>query len=61
MVLSPDIVTIIVQIGLHCQFKKRKQQDENKRPAGKVISYSTVTDFARLRGLSTSQPRVIAA
>ena len=26
-----------------------------------AIIYSTVTDFARLRGLSTSQPRVIAA
>ncbi len=26
-------------------------------PIGGVSCYSTVTDFARLRGLSTSQPR----
>ena len=40
---------------------ERMQQTAKDLLRGQVKNYSTVTDLARLRGLSTSQPRVIAA
>jgi hypothetical protein len=37
-----------------------KSADSTLKPKSTLTYYSTVTDFARLRGLSTSQPRKTA-
>jgi len=52
---NPDIHRSISEI-----FGENRRADSAIKPKSTLTYYSTVTDFAKLRGLSTSQPRKTA-
>jgi hypothetical protein len=52
---NPDIHRSISEI-----LGENRRADSTLKPKSTLTYYSTVTDFAKLRGLSTSQPRKTA-